>query len=105
MRPIHPATAVGRLYTQSEACARCRSLKPGGMLFWGAPVGPDALLINAMRIYGPLRCGCGQSDLSHTPTPSQRRAHLRPTAARLRNDLSPPTSSLAGQAAAAVQGL
>ena len=30
-------------------------LKPGGVLFLGVPVGPDALYWNAHRIYGPLR--------------------------------------------------
>ena len=31
------------------------SLKPGGTLFWGAPVGQDGLMWNAMRIYGRKR--------------------------------------------------
>lgn len=32
-----------------------KRLKPGGLLVWGGPVGPDALVWNAHRIYGPLR--------------------------------------------------
>lgn len=32
-----------------------KRLKPGGTLVWGGPVGPDALVWNAHRIYGPLR--------------------------------------------------
>ena len=32
-----------------------RNLRPGGLLLWGGPVGADALVWNAHRIYGPLR--------------------------------------------------
>lgn len=32
-----------------------RNLKPGGLLIWGAPVGHDALVWNAHRIYGKIR--------------------------------------------------
>ena len=32
-----------------------KHLKPDGLLFWGAPVGRDALCWNAHRIYGSLR--------------------------------------------------
>lgn len=32
-----------------------RSLKNNGLLYWGAPIGRDALVWNAHRIYGPLR--------------------------------------------------
>ena len=32
-----------------------RSLKKDGLLFWGAPVGSDALVWNAHRIYGKVR--------------------------------------------------
>ena len=31
------------------------ALKPNGTLFWGAPVGQDGLMWNAMRIYGRRR--------------------------------------------------
>ena len=34
---------------------RTRLLKPGGLLFLSLPVGPDLLVWNAMRRYGPLR--------------------------------------------------
>ena len=30
-------------------------LAPGGLVFWGAPVGRDALVWNAHRVYGPVR--------------------------------------------------
>ena len=30
-------------------------LKDDGLLIWGAPVGPDVLVWNAHRVYGPLR--------------------------------------------------
>ena len=32
-----------------------RNLSPGGVLYWGAPVGQDGLMWNAMRIYGRKR--------------------------------------------------
>ena len=32
-----------------------KSLKPEGLLMWGAPVGKDVLVWNVHRIYGPLR--------------------------------------------------
>ena len=32
-----------------------RNLKDEGTLIWGAPVGWDALVWNAHRIYGPIR--------------------------------------------------
>ena len=36
-----------------KAMAAIRAaLKPNGTLFWGAPVGQDGLMWNAMRIYG-----------------------------------------------------
>ena len=34
---------------------RTRLLRPGGLLFLSLPVGPDLLVWNAMRRYGPLR--------------------------------------------------
>lgn len=41
-----------------EAIARVHCLlKPGGIFFLGLPVGPDALVWNAHRIYGQLRLG------------------------------------------------
>ena len=30
-------------------------IKPGGLMFLGIPMGPDALVFNAHRIYGPVR--------------------------------------------------
>ena len=30
-------------------------IKPGGLLYLGVPVGPDAVVFNAHRIYGPMR--------------------------------------------------
>lgn len=47
--PLDPAGDI-------KAMASIRaSLKPGGTLFWGAPVGQDGLMWNAMRIYGRKR--------------------------------------------------
>ena len=30
-------------------------IKPGGLLYLGVPVGPDAVVFNVHRIYGPMR--------------------------------------------------
>jgi hypothetical protein len=43
-------------YGDLEAFAKAKCLlKPGGVLFVGLPVGPDAILWNAHRQYGPIR--------------------------------------------------
>jgi len=47
-----PLDPDGDLRAMQEAH---RILKPGGILFFAAPVGPDCLVWNAHRIYGPKR--------------------------------------------------
>lgn len=47
--PINPFADLESIYR-----IHCL-LRPGGVLFLGFPVGPDALYWNAHRIYGPLR--------------------------------------------------
>ena len=47
-----PLNPIGDLMSIKKACCL---LKPGGLLFLGFPVGPDAVVFNAHRIYGKNR--------------------------------------------------
>jgi hypothetical protein len=45
----------GMADVKTMAWMRDHVVKPGGLLFLSLPMGPDCLVYNAHRIYGPLR--------------------------------------------------